>query len=141
MPVDEVSKNGMACWFLESDNCVRARGHLWLAHGRFCINPRCLDRAEASRTTGSPGQEDVSPRAADSDFINESARAMVDAMQHKFEDPNRLTPAYALISRIRLSSPTNVVESAERVAKIVLTTYSEPNLTAGGNSVRSRRTR
>jgi len=66
-----------------------------------------------------------------SDFISESARAMVDAMQHKFEDPSKLTPVYALISRIRLSSPTNVVESAEQVAKTILATYSAPNLTAG----------
>ena len=64
-----------------------------------------------------------------SDFISERARAMVDAMQHKFEDPSKLTPIYALISRIRLGSPTNVVESAERVAKTILITYSKPNLT------------
>lgn len=65
-----------------------------------------------------------------SDFISESARAMVDAMQHTFEDPSKLTPVYALISRMRLSSPMNVVESAECVVKSILTTYSKPNLTA-----------
>ena len=65
-----------------------------------------------------------------SDFISESARAMVDGMQHTLEDPTRLTPVYALISRMRLSSPMNVVESAESVVKTILTTYSKPNLTA-----------
>jgi hypothetical protein len=55
---------------------------------------------------------------------------MADAMQHKFEDPSKLTPVYALISRIRLSSPTNVMESAERVTRTILNTYSGPNLTA-----------
>ena len=65
-----------------------------------------------------------------SDFISESARAMVDAMQHTFEDPSRITPVYALISRMRLSSPIKVVESAECVAKTILSTYSKPNLTA-----------
>lgn len=65
-----------------------------------------------------------------SDFISESARAMVDAMQHTFEDPSRLTPVYALISRMRLSSPMNVIDSAETVARTILRTYSEPNLTA-----------
>ena len=55
---------------------------------------------------------------------------MVDAMQHTLEDPSRLTPVYALISRMRLSSPMNVVESAECVAKTILMTYSKPNLTA-----------
>jgi hypothetical protein len=62
-----------------------------------------------------------------SDFIRASARAMVDAMQHTLEDPSRLTPVYVLISRIRLSSPTKVAESAERLAKT--SAYSAPNLT------------
>jgi len=39
-----------------------------------------------------------------SDFISETARAMADAMQHRFQDPSRLIPNYALLSRIRLSS-------------------------------------
>ena len=29
-----------------------------------------------------------------SDFISESPRVMVDAMQHNFEDPSKLTPVY-----------------------------------------------
>ena len=51
-------------------------------------------------------------------------------MQNTIEGPTRLTPLYALISRIRLSSPMNVVESAEQVAKTILATYSAPNLVA-----------
>ena len=35
-----------------------------------------------------------------SDFISESARAMVHVMLHTFEDPGRLVPIYGLISRI-----------------------------------------
>jgi hypothetical protein len=65
-----------------------------------------------------------------SDFISESARAMADALQHTFEDASKLTAVYALISRMRLSSSRNVVESAETVAKTILKTYSKPNLTA-----------
>lgn len=64
-----------------------------------------------------------------SDFISESAKAFVDAAQHAFQDPSRLIPMYALLSRIRLSSSMNVVESAERVLKTILDIYSEPNLT------------
>src|SRR5262245_16805521 len=63
------------------------------------------------------------------DFIGESARVMLDAMQHTFQDPGKLIPVYALISRIRLSSPANVVEHAELVVSCILTTYSKPNLT------------
>jgi hypothetical protein len=63
------------------------------------------------------------------DFIGASAKVVVDAAQNPFQDPGRLVPTYALLSRIRLSSSKNVVESAERVVKTVLAAYSEPNLT------------
>jgi hypothetical protein len=64
-----------------------------------------------------------------SEFITESAKVLVDAAQHTFQDPSRIIPAYALLSRIRLSSSKDVVESAERLVKTVLKAYSEPNLT------------
>jgi hypothetical protein len=64
-----------------------------------------------------------------SDFISESARAMVDAIAHSFQDPNKLVPIYAALSRIRVSSSTDVLASAERVVDQVIATYSEPNLT------------
>lgn len=63
-----------------------------------------------------------------SDFINESARALADAIQHNFQDPNKLIPTYALLSRIRLSSPLDVLASAEQVVQHIISTYSEPNL-------------
>ena len=64
-----------------------------------------------------------------SDFISETARALAHAKQHKFQDPSNLIPSYALLSRVRLSSSKRVIESAERVVNIILTTYSEPNMT------------
>jgi hypothetical protein len=64
-----------------------------------------------------------------SDFISETAHAFVDAVQHAFHDPSRLIPSYALLSRMRLSSSKNVVESAERVIDIIVKTYAQPNLT------------
>ena len=54
---------------------------------------------------------------------------MIDAIQHTFQDPSVLIPIYALLSRIRLSSSTDVIESAQRVVTTILNTYSEPNLT------------
>ncbi|HEX2454673.1 MAG TPA: hypothetical protein VHI99_13295 [Vicinamibacterales bacterium] len=63
------------------------------------------------------------------DFINESARLLVDAVQHSLEDASTLAPMYALISRIRLRSSTEVIESGERLITIILKTYYEPNLT------------
>ena len=64
-----------------------------------------------------------------SDFINESARLLVDAVQHSLENPGTLVPLYALLSRIRLTSSTEVIQSGERVIATVLKTYFEPNLT------------
>jgi hypothetical protein len=64
-----------------------------------------------------------------SDFISETAMALAHAKQHKFQDPGNLIPSYALLSRIRLSSSSCVVETAERVIDVILNTYSEPNLT------------
>jgi hypothetical protein len=63
------------------------------------------------------------------DFINESARLQVDAVQHSLENPSTLVPIYALISRIRLSSSTEVIESGEELIATILKIYFEPNLT------------
>ena len=63
-----------------------------------------------------------------SDFINESARLLVDALQHSLENPGMIVPLYALLSRIRLGSSTDVIESGERVITTILKTYLEPNL-------------
>ena len=64
-----------------------------------------------------------------SDFINEGARLLIDAVQHSLEEPSKLVPIYALISRIRLRSSTPVIESGERLIATVLKVYIEPNLT------------
>jgi hypothetical protein len=64
-----------------------------------------------------------------SDFINESARLLVDAVQHSLENPSTLVPIYALISRIRLRSSADVIESGERLITTILKVYIEPNLT------------
>ena len=64
-----------------------------------------------------------------SDFIGEAARATLDAIQNNFQDPNKLISVYSILGRIRLSSSTTVVESAEIVVTTILKTYSEPNLT------------
>src|SRR6202521_3300539 len=64
-----------------------------------------------------------------SDFISESARLLVDALGNNFKDPNKLITAYALRSRIRLSSSREVLASADAVVKRIIHAYSEPNLT------------
>ena len=65
-----------------------------------------------------------------SDFITERARLLVDALEHNTSDPQKLIPAYALLSRIRLSSSSSVLAKAEEVIKTIMTTYPQPNLIA-----------
>jgi len=65
-----------------------------------------------------------------SDFIGESARLLLDAMQHSAGDPQNMLPVFALLSRIRLSSSEAVLEEAEQVVKTIVITYPQPNLTA-----------
>jgi len=72
-----------------------------------------------------------------SDFIAESARLLVDALEHNTSDPQKLIPAWALLSRIRLSSSSSVLNSAEEVIKMILNTYPQPNLTAEQIQVRA----
>jgi hypothetical protein len=64
-----------------------------------------------------------------SDFITESAKAVLDASEHNLADPGKLIPTYVLLSRIRLSSSAKVIASAEMVIKTIFDTYSRPNLT------------
>jgi len=64
-----------------------------------------------------------------SDFIAESARLLVDAMVQNNSDPQKLILLYALLSRVRLSSSAPVLETAEAVIRIIVSTYPKPNLT------------
>jgi hypothetical protein len=71
-----------------------------------------------------------------SDFITESTRVLVDALENDFKDPDKLIPAYALLSRIRLTSSDDVLASAEVLVKNIVENYGEPNLTP--EQIRSR---
>jgi len=71
-----------------------------------------------------------------SDFISESARLLVDAFEHDANDPKNLIgdprnliPVYALLSRIRLTSSTKILTTAEEVVRTIINAYREPNLT------------
>src|SRR5437016_14072794 len=48
-----------------------------------------------------------------SDFISENARAVADAIQHSFQDPNKIILTYELVIRILLSSLREVLTNAE----------------------------
>src|SRR5260221_4688453 len=76
------------------------------------------------------GKQIARREALYSDFIGESARLLVDAMQHNVSDLQKLLPVYALLSRIRLSSSEPVLQTAEKAIKTIVNTYPQPNLTA-----------
>ena len=75
------------------------------------------------------GKQIVRREALYSDFIAESARLLVDAMEHNDQDLQKMIPVYALMSRIRLSSSEPVLQAAEQIIKAIVNTYSQPNLT------------
>lgn len=87
------------------------------------ITARHQDRRNLS------GQQIARREALYSDFIGESSRLLVDALQHNVSDLQKLLPLYALLSRIRLSSSGRVLEEAEKIIKTIITTYPQPNLT------------
>ena len=75
------------------------------------------------------GKQIVRREALYSDFIAESARLLVDAMEHNDHDLQKMIPLYALLSRIRLSSSKPVLQTAEQIIKVIVDTYPQPNLT------------
>lgn len=75
------------------------------------------------------GRQIARREALYSDFIGESARLLVDAMQHNASDLQKMLPVYALLSRIRLSSSGSVLKEAEQVINTIVSTYPQPNLT------------
>ena len=75
------------------------------------------------------GKQIARREALYSDFIGESARLLVDAMQHNASDLQKMLPVYALLSRIRLSSSGSVLQEAEQVINTIVSTYPQPNLT------------
>lgn len=76
------------------------------------------------------GKQIARREALYSDFIGETARLLVDAMEHNVRDLQKLLPVYALLSRIRLSSSGPVLQTAEQVMRTIVNTYPQPNLTA-----------
>lgn len=75
------------------------------------------------------GKQIVRRETLYSDFIAESARLLIDAMEHSDLDLQKMIPVYALLSRIRLSSSEPVLRTAEEIIKVIVNTYSQPNLT------------
>lgn len=61
------------------------------------------------------------------EFIEVSAKCYIDALQHENPDIPSLIGICAKISRMRVLSAAEIVDSAERVAQRILDTYAEPD--------------
>lgn len=61
-------------------------------------------------------------------FISECSKLAVDSLEHSLERPERLIRAYAVLSRIRLTSSDAVVAAATQTIKRILEQYFEPSI-------------
>jgi hypothetical protein len=62
-------------------------------------------------------------------FIQEASKLYTDAWEHDEADTAKLVNLYALLSRMRIRSSPNIVESADRVCQVIIETYLSPNKT------------
>jgi hypothetical protein len=66
-------------------------------------------------------------RALYKEFIETASRCYVHGLQNEEADIPGLVDLYAKIDRMRILSSATVVEIAERFARKIVDTYSEPN--------------
>jgi hypothetical protein len=62
-------------------------------------------------------------------FVEEASRLYIDALTHDAPDLSKTIGLYALISRMRVISSPRVVEEAEKMARLIVDSYPEPNKT------------
>ena len=63
------------------------------------------------------------------EFIDAASQLLIHALTSDQPDLPKAIAVYALISRMRVISSPKVIEEAERVARLILETYSKPNKT------------
>jgi hypothetical protein len=61
-----------------------------------------------------------------SEFIDEASLLFTDALAHELEDTSKLVRLYALVSKLRLFAPQDVLALADEVTRRIVTTYVNP---------------
>jgi hypothetical protein len=61
------------------------------------------------------------------EFIGDASRLYIDALQNNKADVSALMGLYAELSRMRILSSAEVVESADQIIKKIVDAYLEPN--------------
>ncbi len=63
------------------------------------------------------------------DFIQEASRLYADALVKDRSEISELVELYALIERMKILSSDEVINAAEKVARLIIETYLSPNRT------------
>jgi hypothetical protein len=62
-------------------------------------------------------------------FVEEASRLYIDALTHDTPDLSKTVTLYALISRMRVLSSPRVVAEVDKIARLIVDSYPEPNRT------------
>ena len=62
-----------------------------------------------------------------SEFIDEAAKLVTDALTHELDDPSKLIRLYALTGKLRLFASADVISQAEEVMHRIVRNYDLPN--------------
>jgi hypothetical protein len=62
-------------------------------------------------------------------FIEQASKRYIEALQSEHANVFALMGLYAQVSRMRVLSPTSVIESADQIVKKIISSYLEPNKT------------
>lgn len=63
------------------------------------------------------------------EFIAETAKLLMDALEHTLDHPDTVLPAYALVNRIRLCASPEVLAEAEHLLRRITEQYFAKNAT------------
>lgn len=61
------------------------------------------------------------------EFIEEASKLFTDALTHQFDDPSKFVRLYALVGKLRLCAPSDVIAKAEEVMQHIVEIYHLPN--------------
>lgn len=64
------------------------------------------------------------------EFIAESSKLVIESIDHKLDDPERLYSLYAVLNRIRLVASDDVLAAADRTATQIIEQFFRPNLSS-----------
>ena len=62
------------------------------------------------------------------EFIDQASKLFADALTHTLDEPSKLVPLYAIISKLRLFASPATIRSADAVLDRVVSTYYQSNM-------------